>query len=163
MEKSKTQHIPTVLWGVTFALLDFIQEYQLDFPELIVIETGGMKGRGRELTRTELHRQLQAAFPSSEISSEYGMTELFSQAYWNQAHKAFHSTPQLKVLIRDSRDPFSLMEKGRHGAINVIDLNNWQTCSFIETADLGIRYERGFNVLGRMDQAEARGCSLMYT
>lgn len=164
LKKNNQANIPTILWGVSYALLDFIEHFQIDWNLLIVIETGGMKGRRKEIIRSELHEHLQNAFPSSTISSEYGMTELFSQAYWNVNEQEFQSHPTMQVTIRDPNDPFTNLGNNRHGAINVIDINNWQTCSFIETEDLGIRNNNGgFNVLGRMDQAETRGCSLMYT
>jgi len=153
----------TILWGVTFALLDFIETFEpQDFKHLIVIETGGMKGRREELTRSNLHEQLSSTFINAHISSEYGMTELLSQAYWDNKLQVFKCPKSLKVSIREVNDPFSMLPKNRHGAINIIDLNNWQTCSFIETEDLGILKEHGFEVLGRLDNAESRGCSLMY-
>ena len=164
LESNKKKNIPTILWGVSYALLDFIAGFQLEWDKLKVIETGGMKGKRKEMIRTELHSILHSAFPKTEISSEYGMTELLSQAYWDVENQQFQTHPSMKIIIRDPRDPFNMMVTNRHGAINVIDLNNWQTCSFIETEDLGKMNETGgFDVLGRMDQAETRGCSLMYT
>jgi len=164
LEKNKKNNIPTILWGVSYALLDFAAQYQCNFKDLTLIETGGMKGRKKEIIRAELHRTLQTAFPNSTISSEYGMTELLSQAYWDTNLKQFQTHPSLRVIVRDTQDPFNMLPINRHGAVNVIDLNNWQTCSFIETADLGITKKNfGFEVLGRLDQAETRGCSLLYT
>ncbi len=162
LNKNKELGIPTILWAVTFALLDLIENWEGDFPNLIVIETGGMKGRGKELTRAELHQHLKSKFKNAKISSEYGMTELFSQAYWNPEKSVFEPSRFQKIIIRDVNDPFCKLENNRHGAINVIDLANWQSCSFIETADLGIIKANGFEVLGRLDHAEIRGCSLMY-
>jgi len=157
------QGLKTILWGVTFALLDFIETFTpQQFQHLIVIETGGMKGRREELTRNALHAALSHSFLGAQISSEYGMTELFSQAYWDSELGTFTCPPQLKVSIRAVNDPFTLLGKNRHGAINIVDLNNWQTCSFIETEDLGLLTEHGFEVLGRLDNSETRGCSLMY-
>lgn len=158
----KEQKTPTILWGVTYALLDFADDFSLEFEELIIIETGGMKGRKKEMIRYDVHMNLLHSFPKSTISSEYGMTELFSQAYWNPLEKLFQTHPTMRVSIRDVTDPYTILPQGKHGAINVIDLHNWQTCCFIETADLGIQRKNGFEVLGRLDDAEIRGCSLLY-
>lgn len=160
-ELSETE-TPTILWGVTFALLEFIEEFNIHFPNLIVIETGGMKGRGKELIRKELHQKLKESFPNSQISSEYGMTELFSQAYWNIEKQYFTSHLSLEVSCRPVNDPLGRLANNRHGVLNIMDLNNWSTCSFIASDDLGISYEDGFNVLGRLDHSEIRGCSLLY-
>lgn len=155
------QKQPTILIGVTFALLDFIEEYQLNFPELILMETGGMKGRRKEMIREELHQTLCQGFGVPAIHSEYGMTELLSQAY-SLGGGLFHCVPWMKVLIRDTNDPFTLLPNGKIGGINVIDLANINSCSFIATQDLGkIHDNNAFEVLGRFDFSDIRGCNLL--
>ncbi|MFC3559833.1 LuxE/PaaK family acyltransferase [Pedobacter jamesrossensis] len=157
--KSKNQK--TVLIGVTYALLDFIEQYKTDFPELIVMETGGMKGKRKEMVREELHEQLTAGFGIKSIHSEYGMTELLSQAY-SLGDGIFNCPNWMQVLIRDTNDPLSLMPRGRTGGLNVIDLANVNSCSFIATQDLGkIHPDGSFEVLGRFDNADIRGCNLL--
>lgn len=161
IKKLNQEGIPTVLLGVSFGLLDFIEQYQIDFADLIIMETGGMKGRRKEMTRKELHQPIQSAFGVDLIHSEYGMTELFSQAY-SKGEGRFFAAETMKVLIRDVTDPFAMLGPGRHGAVNIIDLANLDTCSFVATDDLGIRYDDGaFEVLGRLDGSEMRGCNLM--
>lgn len=151
----------TILIGVTFGLIDFIEDHKLDFSELIVMETGGMKGRRKELLREEVHALLKDGFGVEHVHSEYGMTELLSQAYSKQ-EGVFHAPPQMKVLIRDINDPFSILENEETGGINLIDLGNLYSCSFIATQDLGKKYVNGsFEVLGRFDNADIRGCNLM--
>jgi phenylacetate-coenzyme A ligase PaaK-like adenylate-forming protein len=151
---------PTILLGVTFALLDFAERYRLDWPELIVMETGGMKGRRKELVREEVHALLQSAFGVPQVHSEYGMTELLSQAYSDGAG-IFRTPPWMKILLRDPNDPFAVRETGS-GGINVIDLANLHSCSFLETGDLGRALpDGGFTVLGRFDNADLRGCNLL--
>ena len=153
--------IPTLLIGVTYALLDFAESFKIDFPELIVMETGGMKGRRKEMIREELHKTLRTAFGVQEIHAEYGMTELLSQAY-SKGNGYFQCPPWMKVLIRDINDPFSYLGNGQTGGINVIDLANVNSCSFLATQDLGRRSAEGqFEVLGRFDQSDARGCNLL--
>jgi hypothetical protein len=153
---------PTLLLGVSFALLD-VAEMLNDFehPNLIVMETGGMKGRRKELIREELHLILKNGFHVPHIHSEYGMTELLSQAY--SSGDGVYRTPNwMQVLIRDTTDPLSLLPAGRTGGINVIDLANMDSCAFIATEDLGRLHTDGsFEVLGRFDQADIRGCNLM--
>ena len=150
-----------MLFGVTYALLDLAAEYP-DAPELrglTVLETGGMKGRRREMIREELHQELQAAFGPAPIHSEYGMTELLSQAY-SPGAGLFYCPPQMRVLLRDAADPFSVSATRAEGAINVIDLANVDSCAFIETKDLARRHPGGaFEVLGRLDNSDIRGCS----
>jgi len=150
-----------MLFGVTYALLDLAAEVGAA-PELqgiTVLETGGMKGRRREMIREELHQELQQAFGPAPIHSEYGMTELLSQAY-SPGDGLFYAPPQLQVLLRDPADPFSVGEDRADGAINVIDLANVDSCAFIETKDLARRHANGaFEVLGRMDNSDIRGCS----
>ena len=151
----------TLLIGVTYALLDFCEHYTVDFPELIVMETGGMKGKRKELIREELHKTLCDGFGVASIHSEYGMTELLSQAY--SYGKGLFKTPKwMKALCRDTNDPLSLIPYGRTGALNIIDLANFNSCSFIATDDLGKNSENGtFEVIGRFDQSDIRGCNLL--
>ena len=157
----KKQNKKTLLIGVTFGLLDFVEEYSIDFPELIVMETGGMKGRKKELTRNEVHTILKTGFNTSNIHSEYGMTELQSQAY-STSKGIFKTPPWMKVMIRENDDPLSLAKNGKTGGINIIDLANKDTCAFIATQDLGkLHADNSFEVLGRFDHADTRGCNLM--
>lgn len=151
---------PVYLFGVTFALLDLAQKHEVNLDNLTVLETGGMKGRGREMIRQELHSELKRAFKFSKISSEYGMTELLSQAYMT-SEGYFKTPPWMQVKIRDINDPFSYVKDGKSGAINVIDLANIHSCAFIETQDLGVMSDKGFNVLGRLDNSDMRGCNLL--
>lgn len=150
-----------VLWGVSFALLDLVEHGAIDLQHCMIFETGGMKGRRKEITREELHTTLKNNFNVASIYSEYGMTELFSQAY-TDGTSLFKSPPWMKIVGRELGDP---MAKGLHcetAGINVIDLANWQTISFIETEDVGKVYHNGtFEVLGRMDNSDIRGCNLM--
>ncbi|MFD1314973.1 acyl transferase [Namhaeicola litoreus] len=151
----------TILIGVSFALLDFIENYHFNLQNTIVMETGGMKGRRKELVREELHGLLKKGFGVNQIHSEYGMTELLSQAY-SKGEGRFYCPPWMKVSIRDTEDPLSLLPKGKSGGINVIDLANLNSCSFIATQDLGKTYEDGsFEILGRFDNSDIRGCNLM--
>lgn len=157
----KKKRQKTILFGVTYALLDFIEQYPIDFPELIVMETGGMKGRRKEMIREELHERLTAGFGVTQIHSEYGMTELLSQAY-SSGSGIFSCPPWMSIKIRDANDPLSLLHDGRAGGINVIDLANINSCAFIATQDLGKIYGDGkFEVLGRFDQSDIRGCNLL--
>ncbi len=157
----QTDSTKTLLIGVTYALLDFAAKYTIDFPELIVMETGGMKGRRRELIREEVHDLLRQGFNVPSIHSEYGMTELLSQAY-SAGGGRFHCPPWMKVSIRDTNDPFTLLPIGQTGAINIIDLANIHSCAFIATQDLGkIHPDGSFEVLGRFDQSDIRGCNLL--
>jgi len=151
----------TMLLGVIFALLDFAAAAPVCFPELVVMETGGMKGRRRELLRSELHSILEAAFMVPAIHSEYGMTELLSQAYAPR-NGLFECPPWMKALWRDPTDPKEVKQLGTNGALNLIDLANIDSCAFLATSDLGHVYPDGrFEVLGRMDRSEWRGCNLM--
>ena len=157
----KNKNQPTVLIGVTYALLDFIEKFYINFPDLIVMETGGMKGRRKEMVREELHQQLTEGFGVPAIHSEYGMTELLSQAY-SLGEGIFQCPGWMKVLIRDTNDPLTLIPEGKTGGINVIDLANINSCSFIATQDLGkINADNSFEVLGRFDNADIRGCNLL--
>ena len=146
--------------GVTFALLQ-IAEKPINLNGHIVMETGGMKGRGRELVREELHQILCSAFNVTEIHSEYGMTELTSQAYAKKLG-VFHLPKSMKVLIRDINDPFHYLSNDKTGGVNIIDLANFMTCSFIETKDVGRRLKADqFEILGRFDNSDIRGCNLL--
>lgn len=157
----KANNQKTILIGVTYALLDFVEQFKIDFPELIVMETGGMKGKRKELVREELHQLLCEGFGISKIHSEYGMTELLSQAYSN-GDGIFRCPPWMKILLRDTYDPLTLVAQKQTGGINVIDLANINSCSFIATQDLGKLHEDGqFEVLGRFDNADIRGCNLL--
>ncbi len=157
----KKQKRPTLLIGVSFALLDLAEQYPIDLSGITIMETGGMKGRRKELTREELHATLKNAFNVESIHSEYGMTELLSQAYLKKG-KRFYSNPTMKILIRDLTDPFSLQKNGRSGGVNIIDLANLDSCSFIATDDIGRLYDDGsFEILGRSDASDIRGCNLM--
>jgi hypothetical protein len=152
---------PTLLIGVTFALLDFVEQHPIDFPELIVMETGGMKGRRKEMIREELHQTLCKGFGVSAIHSEYGMTELLSQAY-SAGEGIFNCPPWMRIITRDTNDPMTLLDNDKTGGINVIDLANINSCSFIATQDLGrIYYHGSFEVLGRFDNSDIRGCNLL--
>ncbi len=162
LRKLAGQHKKTLLFGVSFALLDFAEQYELP-PEmdLIVMETGGMKGRRKEMVREELHAILKKKFHVPAIHSEYGMTELLSQSY-SSGNGIFHTPPWMQVVIRDSYDPFTRTTTGHTGGINVIDLANLWSCPFIETQDLGRALPDGsFTVEGRFDHSEMRGCNLM--
>lgn len=152
-----------MLFGVTFALLEFAEKFPGGFPNLTIIETGGMKGRGKELTREELHNYLQQQLHPKEIHSEYGMSEMFSQAY-STDNGIFHCSPTLKVLKRNPYDPFDIQSSKGRGNINVIDLANLHSCSFLATMDIGEFFDDGsFKVLGRSDFSDVRGCNLMFS
>ena len=160
--KRNNDRHPTLLLGVSFALLDLAEQHPISlWNNISVMETGGMKGRRKELVRSELHQQLQKAFAIQSIHSEYGMTELLSQAY-SAGDGLFKTPPWMKVLVRDPNDPLSLLPSGQSGGINIIDLANIYSCSFIATGDLGKVYEDGsFEVLGRYDHSDIRGCNLL--
>lgn len=162
--KARQAKLKVLLFGVTFALLDMAEKHPCDLGDVIIMETGGMKGRRQEMIREELHGILKEAFYVSAVHSEYGMTELLSQAY-SAADGLFTTPPWMKVLIRDSHDPSShTTEAGASGGISIIDLANIWSCSFIATSDIG-RMSKGdtFEVLGRFDNSDIRGCSLMVT
>ncbi len=176
LQELKAQNQKTILIGVTYALLDFAEFFPLykggegDLNSfLTVMETGGMKGKRKEMIREEVHEILKKAFQVSEIHSEYGMTELLSQAY-SKGKGMFFPSPWMKVLIRDTNDPFKILEHEKTGGINVIDFANIDSCSFIATQDLGKLYSdnssrnefgTSFEVLGRFDNSDIRGCNLM--
>ncbi|MBC7641464.1 MAG: acyl transferase [Flavobacterium sp.] len=167
LEKLKNSEKQVLLIGVTFALLDLIDfAKSIKFPldeirNFFVMETGGMKGRRKEIIREDLHQQLCKGFSVSSIHSEYGMTELLSQAY-SLGEGIFECTQQIQILIRDTEDALTYIDDGKTGGINVIDLANINSCSFIATQDLGKKYANGtFEILGRFDNSDIRGCNLM--
>jgi hypothetical protein len=159
---------PTLLIGVTYALLDFAERHPIKLNNTIVMETGGMKGKREEITREEVHRQLKENFGLASVHSEYGMTELLSQAY-SKGDGKFNCPPWMKILIREYNDPFAISSRGQsekpvNGLINIIDLANVYSCSFIATDDVGRLYKDcSFEVMGRRDQSDLRGCSLLTT
>lgn len=160
LQQLEKQEQKTLLIGVTFALLDFAFQFLMELQYTIVMETGGMKGRGKELIRHEMHAVLCSKLGIKKVHSEYGMTELLSQAY-SKGEGIFYCPPWMKVLIRDEEDPLSVQFSGK-GILNIIDLANIHSCSFIATDDAGIVYPDGsFEVLGRVDSSDIRGCSLL--
>ena len=158
LEKEKKK---TILFGVSYALLDLAEQFPQKLNSTIIIETGGTKGKRKEYLKEELHKILKNSFNLSTIHSEYGMTELLSQSY-SKVNGIFKSPPWKKIFIRDVNDPLSFVEKEKTGGINVIDLANLYSCPFIATQDLGKLYEDGsFSVLGRFDNSDVRGCNLL--
>jgi len=152
---------PCLLLGVSFALLDLADQFSLDLDYTIVMETGGMKGRREEITREAMHSLLESRWGITQVHSEYGMTELLSQAY-SKGKGFFRCPPWMKILVRDIYDPFTYLPPGLNGAINIIDLANIYTCSFIESKDLGkLMPDGSFTVPGRMDNSDIRGCNLL--
>lgn len=159
LDNLKARKQKTLLLGVTFALLDFAEFATLNSSELVVMETGGMKGRREELTRFEVHERLTKAFGVAKIHSEYGMTELLSQGY-SKGDGIFATPPWMRIVLRDVSDPLSPAKQ--NGVVNVIDLANLYSCAFIATSDLGkMNTDGSFEISGRMDNAEIRGCNLM--
>lgn len=160
LQQLEQQQQKTLLIGVTFGLLDFAEKYHLPLQHTLVMETGGMKGRREEMTREEVHQQLKKSFSVAKIHSEYGMTELLSQAY-SKGDGIFYCPPWMKVLVREEDDPMQIRTTGK-GALNIIDLANVYSCGFIATDDIGEVFEDGsFRVMGRMDNSDIRGCSLL--
>jgi len=162
LTQAKETNRKSFLLGVSFALLDLAENISPDLKDVIVMETGGMKGRRKELTRSDLHSILKERFNVSAIHSEYGMTELMSQAY-SKGEGIFYCPPWMKIILRDPQDPLTMFtESGRTGGINIIDLANINSCSFIATGDLGkLHDDGGFEVLGRFDNSDIRGCNLL--
>jgi len=161
LEKQKASKKKTLLLGVSFALKDFCQQYSLDYPDLIIMETGGMKGRGEEIPREELHSIFCQSFNTKHIHSEYGMAELLSQSY-SSGEGLFFSPSWKKIIIRDLANPLKHLGNNQIGGISIIDLANINSCSFIQTMDLGIKEtEDSFKVLGRIQNSEIRGCNLL--
>ncbi|HON18823.1 MAG TPA: acyltransferase [Salinivirgaceae bacterium] len=158
--ENERQNIPTILFGVSFALLDFAEQFPIKLHSTIVMETGGMKGRKQEMPREQLHDILKKAFGVDAIHSEYGMTELLSQAY-SKANGIFKTPNWIKIMIYDLYNPLKTKPSGR-GGINIIDLANQQSCAFIQTADVGTVFADGsFEIIGRIDYSETRGCNLL--
>lgn len=152
----------TLLFGVSYALLDVAEQQRISFPELTIMETGGMKGRRAELTRSALHEAIRNGFPDATINSEYGMTELLSQAYALDG-KWFTPPPWFRAVTVDISDPLQVLETGRRGLLAFTDLGNLDSCAFIQTKDIGLVDEHGrFQVEGRMDNSDLRGCNLLY-
>lgn len=150
-----------LILGVSYALLDLVELHQFNLKEAIVMETGGMKGRRKEMIREELHDILKKGFGVERIHSEYGMTELLSQGY-SKGEGLFECPPWMQVLIRDTEDPLTLIGNGKTGGVNVIDLANINSCCFIATQDLGKKFKDGtFEILGRFDNSDIRGCNLL--
>tara|TARA_Y100000782_G_scaffold115587_1_gene160884 strand:+ start:8198 stop:9196 length:999 start_codon:yes stop_codon:yes gene_type:complete len=150
-----------VLIGVSYALLDLMEKHVFQLSNTIIMETGGMKGKRKEMIKAELHALLKKGFGTKKIHSEYGMTELLSQAY-SLGNELFHCPNWMKILIREPNDPFALLQEGQSGGINVIDLANLYSCSFIATQDLGkLHSNNTFEVLGRFDNSDIRGCNLL--
>jgi len=163
LQKNEASRQKTLLIGVTFALLDFAEQYKFPLKHTTVMETGGMKGRRKEITRVEVHEILKDAWQLNSVHSEYGMTELLSQAY-SSGGGLFRCPPWMKIILRDEDDPLTIKLSTTSGLINVIDLANIHSCAFIATDDIGKLYTDGsFEVIGRMDSSDVRGCSLMYT
>lgn len=151
----------TLLIGVSFALLDLVEQFQFSLKHTIVMETGGMKGRRKEIIRQELHDVLKKGFRVSQIHSEYGMTELLSQAY-SKGNGVFECAPWMKILTRDTEDALTILPPNKTGGINIIDLANINSCAFIATQDLGKTSENNqFEIIGRFDNSDIRGCNLM--
>ncbi len=158
LEEQKT---PTILLGVSFALLDFTEKYSLNLSSTIIMDTGGMKGRRKEITREELHETLQKGFGVTEIHSEYGMTELLSQAY-SKGNGRFECPNWMRVTPFETNDPFAPTAMGKIGRLNIIDLANQESCAFLATDDLGRTFPDGsFEVMGRLDASDIRGCNLL--
>jgi phenylacetate-coenzyme A ligase PaaK-like adenylate-forming protein len=150
-----------LLIGVTYALLDFAEQHPFEMKNTLIMETGGMKGRRKEMLREEVHHVLKKAFHVKDIHSEYGMTELLSQAY-SLGNGYFKTPPWMKVLAREINDPLTLIENGKTGGLNIIDLANVYSCSFIATQDLGrVLPDHSFEVSGRFDNSDIRGCNLL--
>jgi phenylacetate-coenzyme A ligase PaaK-like adenylate-forming protein len=162
IEKAKDERRKVLLLGVSFALLDLAETMPSDLSGVVVMETGGMKGRRKELVRSELHSILIERLNIQSVHSEYGMTELLSQAY-SKGEGLFYCPPWMKIIIRDPQDPLTLFtEHSLTGGINIIDLANINSCSFIATGDLGKTFDDGgFEVLGRFDNSDIRGCNLL--
>ena len=161
LQENHLADVQTILFGASYALIDFAESFPMNINGVTVMETGGMKGRRKELIREELHDFLCRNLNVEKIHSEYGMTELLSQAY-SSGHGIFRAPPWMKILIRDVNDPLQFLPCGQTGGINIIDLANLYSCSFIATQDLGKLYEDGsFEVIGRFVDSDVRGCNLM--
>lgn len=162
IEKMMSVNIRVFVLGVSHALLQMADQYPVQLLEnAIVMETGGMKGHGKEYIREALHEKLQKGFGTHCIHSEYGMTEILSQAY-SSGKGIFSSPPWMKIVVKEHNDPFAVAEKGRNGIVNIIDLANLYSCPFIATSDIGKTTASGFEILGRLDFSELRGCNMMF-
>lgn len=160
IQENEKANIKTIIVGVTFALLDFAEQFSFPLQHTLLMETGGMKGRREEISRKEVHQILKQSFSLETIHSEYGMTELLSQAY-SKGDGIFYCPPWMKVLVRSEDDPFQISETGK-GVLNIIDLANIYSCSFIATEDVGIVYDdSSFEVQGRLNNSDLRGCNLL--
>ena len=152
---------PKILLGVTYALLDLAENYAPKLENTVVMETGGMKGKRKELPKSELHKILSASFGVERIHSEYGMAELLSQAY-SFGNGVFRTPKWMKILVRDVNNPFARLASGRRGGLDIIDLANCSSCAFIATEDMGVRNDDGsFRIEGRISQSDIRGCNLL--
>lgn len=161
LDALKDPNIPCFVIGVTYAILDLAEDFSGEYPNTIFLETGGMKGTRKELTKTQIHDFLIPRLGVRDIHSEYGMTELLSQAY-SKGKGLFECPPWMKVLVREVDDPLTLRHDNRTGGMNIIDLANFHSCSFIATQDLGRVHENGsFEVMGRFDYSDVRGCNLL--
>lgn len=161
LRTNQSNKIPTILLGVSYALLDLAEQFPQNLSSVIIMETGGMKGNRPEILKSQLHQELCNAFHVNTIHSEYGMTELLSQAY-SKGNGKFFTPPWMKIQIRDIYDPFREVETGKTGGINIIDLANYYSCSFIQTDDLGkINPDGSFEILGRLNASDIRGCNLL--
>ncbi len=163
LHENEKKKIPSLLLGVTYALLDFAQQFPMPLKNTIVMETGGMKGKRRELLRSEVHEILKQSFSLTTIHSEYGMTELLSQAY-STGNGIFECPPWMRVLAADLNDARTILPKEKAGSLNLIDLANINSCAFLATDDLGVVHsDNSFEVIGRKDHSDIRGCGLMYS
>lgn len=161
LQRNELLRIPTILWGVTYALLDFAEAYSMTLNNTQIIETGGMKGKRKEIVREELHGILKSSFNLRAIAGEYGMTELMSQAY-SISEGLYQCPTWMRVTTREINDPFAPNISNRNGVLNIIDLANLYTCAFIATSDIGKVNNLGqFQVLGRLDNSDTRGCNLL--
>jgi hypothetical protein len=161
LEKLEKQKRKILLIGVTYALLDLAEEFPQPLSNTIILETGGMKGRRKEMVREEVHMILQQAFHVPTIHSEYGMTELLSQAY-SSGNGLFHCPPWMQIRLREMNDPFTEAGTGKTGGINIIDFANLYSCSFLATSDLGkVHVDGTFEIVGRFDNSDIRGCNLL--
>lgn len=159
IQKLRDQKV--LLIGVSYALLDLAEKHKLNLENYTIMETGGMKGRRKEWTRNELHQVYKDSFNVENIHSEYGMTELLSQAY-SKGNGIFNTPPWMKIMTRPLTEPFSIQQIGKTGVIKIIDLANINSCAFIETSDLGkINKDGSFEIIGRVDFEDVRGCNLM--
>ena len=162
IERCNTSKKQNIIFSLSYALLDLVNlSLNINLSNSIIIETGGMKGKKKELTREELHHQINTYLKPLAIYSEYSMAELFSQAYTSKNSLNFIPPPWMRIIIKDFQDPFQLIQDKNSGKINIIDLANIYTCAFIETNDLGKTHKNTFEVLGRIDNSDLRGCNLM--